>query len=142
MVKVIYTLAVNGKGRYACVGGDETRYEYKDVPDEATFQQIKKEIIEELKDKNTPLIKASFYTETNVPFEISYDDINPNDEYNQIEAVNSMTLEKIEADKESFPRDQWELFNMNMELEDVPDSAEEFGKLYEQRMKEGKTLLK
>jgi hypothetical protein len=85
---------------------------------------------------------ASFYTETNVPFEISYDDINPKDEYNQIEAVNSMTLEKIEADKESFPRDQWELFNMNMEDEDVPDSAEEFGKLYEQRMKEGKTLLK
>lgn len=142
MVKVIYTLAVNGKGRSACVGGDETRYEYKDVPDEATFQQIKKEIIEELKDKNTPLIKASFYTETNVPFEISYDDINPNDEYNNIVEVNEMTLAKIEADKESFPRDQWELFNMNMDDVDIPDSAEEFGKLYEQRMKEGKTLLK
>jgi len=142
MVKVIYTLAVNGKGRYACVGGDETRYEYKDVPDEATFQQIKKEIIEELKDKNTPLIKASFYTETNVPFEISYDDINPKDEYNQLDEVNGMTLEKIEADKDSFPRDQWELFNMALGDTELPDSPEEFGKLYEQRMKEGKTLLK
>ena len=141
MVKVIYTLAVNGKGRYACVGSDETRYEYKDVPDEATFQQIKKEIIEELKDKNTPLIKASFYTETNVPFEISYDDINPKDAYNQLDEVNSMTLAKIKADKESFPRDQWELFNMNMEDEDIPDS-EDIEKFYEQRMKEGKTLLK
>lgn len=95
MVKVIYTLAVNGKGRDACVGIDETRYEYKDVPDEATFQKIKKEIIEELNDKNTPLIKASFYTETNVPFEISYDSINPNDEYNHIDEVNSMTLERL-----------------------------------------------
>lgn len=142
MVKVIYTFAVNEKGRYACVGGDETRYEYKDVPDEATFQKIKQEIIDELKDKNTPLIKASFYTETNVPFEISYDDINPDDEYNNIGEVNKMTLAKIEADKDSFPREQWELFNMNMDDEDVPDSAEEFGKLYEQRMKEGKTLLK
>lgn len=142
MVKVIYTFAVNEKGRYACVGGDETRYEYKDVPDEATFQKIKQEIIDELKDKNTPLIKASFYSETNVPFEISYDDINPDDEYNNIGEVNKMTLAKIEADKDSFPREQWELFNMNMDDEDVPDSAEEFGKLYEQRMKEGKTLLK
>ena len=123
MVKVIYTLAVNGKGRDACVGIDETRYEYKDVPDEATFQQIKKEIIEELKDKNTPLIKASFYTETNVPFEISYDDINSKDEYNQLDEVNSMTLEKIEADKESFPRAEWECFNMNMDDIDIPDSA-------------------
>ena len=142
MVKVIYTLAVNGNGRYVCVGSDEARYEYKDVPDEATFQQIKKEIIEELKDKNTPLIKASFYTETNVPFEISYDDINPKDKYNQLDEVNSMTLEKIEADKESFPREQWELFNMNMDGVDVQDSDEEFEKLYEQLMKEGKTLLK
>lgn len=33
-------------------------------------------------------------------------------------------------------------FNMNMEDEDIPDSAEEFEKLYEQLMKEGKTLLK
>lgn len=123
MVKVIYTLAVNGKGRDACVGIDETRYEYKDVPDEATFQKIKKEIIEELNDKNTPLIKASFYTETNVPFEISYDSINPNDEYNHIDEVNSMTLEKIETDNESFPRDDWEYFNMNMDDIDVPDSA-------------------
>lgn len=123
MVKVIYTLAVNGKGRDACVGIDETRYEYKDVPDEATFQKIKKEIIEELNDKNTPLIKASFYTETNVPFEISYDSINPNDEYNHIDEVNSMTLEKIETDNESFPRDEWEYFNMNMDDIDIPDSA-------------------
>lgn len=142
MVKVIYTIAVNEKGRYACVGGDETRYEYKDVPDEATFQKIKQEIIDELKDENTHLIKASFYTETNVPFEISYDDIDPDDEYNNIGEVNGMTLEKIEADKDSFPREQWELFNMDMDDEDVPDSAEEFGKMYEQRMKEGKTLLK
>lgn len=123
MVKVIYTLAVNGKGRDACVGIDETRYEYKDVPDEATFQKIKKEIIEELNDKNTPLIKASFYTETNVPFEISYDSINPNDEYNHIDEVNSMTLEKIETDNESFPRAEWECFNMNMDDIDIPDSA-------------------
>lgn len=123
MVKVIYTLAVNEKGRDACVGIDETRYEYKDVPDEATFQKIKKEIIEELNDKNTPLIKASFYTETNVPFEISYDSINPNDEYNHIDEVNSMTLEKIETDNESFPRDEWECFNMNMDDIDIPDSA-------------------
>lgn len=123
MVKVIYTLAVNGNGRDTCVGIDETRYEYKDVPDEATFQKIKKEIIEELNDKNTPLIKASFYTETNVPFEISYDSINPNDEYNHIDEVNSMTLEKIETDNESFPRDEWEYFNMNMDDIDIPDSA-------------------
>lgn len=123
MVKVIYTLAVNVKGRDACVGIDETRYEYKDVPDEATFQQIKKEIIEELNNKNTPLIKASFYTETNVPFEISYDRINPKNEYNHIDEVNSMTLEKIETDNESFPRDDWEYFNMNMDDIDVPDSA-------------------
>lgn len=123
MVKVIYTLAVNGKGCDACVGIDETRYEYKDVPDEATFQKIKKEIIEELNDKNTPLIKASFYTETNVPFEISYDSINPNDEYNHIDEVNSMTLEKIETDNESFPRAEWECFNMNMDDIDIPDSA-------------------
>lgn len=142
MVKVIYTIAVNKRGRSACVGGDEMRYEYKDVHDEATFQKIKQEIVDELKDKNTHLVKASFYTETNVPFEISYDDINPNDEYNNINEVNEMTLAKIEADKGSFPRDQWELFNMNMGDEDIPDSAEEFGKLYEQRMKEGKTLLK
>lgn len=123
MVKVIYTLAVNEKGRDACVGFDETRYEYKDVPDEATFQKIKKEIIEELNDKNTPLIKASFYTETNVPFEISYDSINPNDEYNHIDEVNSMTLEKIETDNESFSHDEWECFNMNMDDIDIPDSA-------------------
>lgn len=123
MVKVIYTLAVNVNDRDACVGIDETRYEYKDVPDEATFQQIKKENIEELNDKNTPLIKASFYTETNVPFEISYDRINPKNEYNHIDEVNSMTLEKIETDNESFPRDDCEYFNMNMDDIDVPDSA-------------------
>ena len=64
------------------------------------------------------------------------------EEYNQLDEVNSMTLEKIEADKESFPRDQWELFNMNMDGVDVQDSDEEFEKLYEQLMKEGKTLLK
>jgi len=112
MVKVIYTRAVNEKGRDASIGFDETSYEYKDgINSEEEFQKVKKEVIEELKNPETSLIKASFYTETHVPFEISYDDINPDDEYNNIDDVNEMTLEKILNDTESMPRWMWEMLN-------------------------------
>jgi hypothetical protein len=112
MVKVIYTRAVNERGRDASIGFDETSYEYKDeINSEEEFQKVKKEVIEELKNPETSLIKASFYTETHVPFEISYDDINPDDEYNNIDDVNEMTLEKILNDTESMPRWMWEMLN-------------------------------
>lgn len=112
MVKVIYTRAVNERGRDASIGFDETSYEYKDgINSEEEFQKVKKEVIEELKNPETSLIKASFYTETHVPFEISYDDINPNDEYNNINDVNEMTLEKILNDTDSMPRWMWEMLN-------------------------------
>lgn len=112
MVKVIYTRAVNERGRNASIGFDETSYEYKDgINSEEEFQKVKKEVIEELKNPETSLIKASFYTETHVPFEISYDDINPDDEYNNIDDVNEMTLEKILNDTDSMPRWMWEMLN-------------------------------
>lgn len=112
MVKVIYTRAVNERGRDASIGFDETSYEYKDgINSEEEFQKVKKEVIEELKNPETSLIKASFYTETHVPFEISYDDINPDDEYNNINDVNEMTLEKILNDTDSMPRWMWEMLN-------------------------------
>ena len=112
MVKVIYTRAVNERGRDASIGFDETSYEYKDgINSEEEFQKVKKEVIEELKNPETSLIKASFYTETHVPFEISYDDINPDDEYNNIDDVNEMTLEKILNDTDSMPRWMWEMLN-------------------------------
>ena len=47
MVKAIYTTAVEVTGREAFVGGDEMTYKYVDIPDEATFQKIKNEVIEE-----------------------------------------------------------------------------------------------
>ena len=112
MVKVIYTRAVNERGRDASIGFDETSYEYKDeINSEEEFQKVKKEVIEELKNPETSLIKASFYTETHVPFEISYDDLNPDDDYNNIDDVNEMTLEKILNDTDSMPRWMWEMLN-------------------------------
>ena len=85
-----------------------------------------------MKKEDTPLIKVSFYTETNVPFELSYDDINEEDDYNQIEEVKNMTLEKILADKESMPRWSWELFNGDDSMrENAPEDEDEMVKYYE-----------
>lgn len=132
MVKAIYTKSVSEAGRHSWVGIGEKTYEYKEIHSEEEFQKIKQEIIDELKKKDTPLIKVSFYTETNVPFEISYDDINEDDEYNQIESVKNMTLEKILADKDSMPRLTWELFNGDSsKLENVPEDEAEMEKFYE-----------
>lgn len=134
MVKAIYTNCVGEAGRYACVGdGEKTyEYEYKEIHSEEEFQKIKQEIIDELNKEDTPLIKVSFYTETNVPFEISYDDINEDDEYNQIEAVKNMTLEKMLADKDAMPRLYWELFNGgDRNPVDLPDDEEGLIKYYE-----------
>ena len=132
MVKAIYTRCVGEKGRYACVGLGEKTYEYKEIHSEEEFQKIKQEIIDELNKEDTPLIKVSFYTETNVPFEISYDDINEEDDYNQIGKVKSMTLEKMLADKESMPRWSWELFNCDSsKFENVPEDEDEMVKYYE-----------
>lgn len=132
MVKAIYTKSVGEKGRYACVGLGEKTYEYKEIHSEEEFQKIKQEIIDELNKEDTQLIKVSFYTETNVPFEISYDDINVDDEYNQIETVKNMTLEKILADKDSMPRWNWEIFNGDeSKQDDIPDDEEGLIKYYE-----------
>jgi len=132
MVKAIYTKAVEEKGRYACVGGDEMTYEYKEIHSEEEFQKVKQEIIDELNKEDSPLVKVSFYTETNVPFEISYDDINEDDDYNQIEAVKNMTLEKMLADKDAMPRWSWELFNgSDTKPEDLPDDEVGLIKYYE-----------
>jgi len=132
MVKAIYTKAVEEKGRYACVGGDEMTYEYKEIHSEEEFQKVKQEIIDELNKEDSPLVKVSFYTETNVPFEISYDDINEDDDYNQIEAVKNMTLEKMLADKDAMPRWSWELFNGDSsKMENVPEDEDEMTKYFE-----------
>lgn len=127
MVKAIYINCVGEAGRYACVGLGEKTYEYKEIHSEEEFQKIKQEIIDELNKEDSPLIKVSFYTETNVPFEISYDDI----EYNQIEAVKNMTLEKMLADKDAMPRWSWELFNSGDKPENIPDDEEGMIKYYE-----------
>lgn len=136
MVKVIYTRAVNERGRDASIGFDETSYEYKDgINSEEEFQKVKKEVIEELKNPETTLIKASFYTETHVPFEISYDDINPDDEYNNIDDVNEMTLEKILNDTDSMPRWMWEMLN-GKESEDghhLPDDENALNEYFKTR---------
>ena len=124
MVKAIYTKAVYEKGRRACVGGDEMSYEYKDIPSEAEFQKVKQEIIDELNDKNTHLVKVSFYTETKVPFEISYDDINPDDEYNRVDEVNEITLAQILDDKDSMPRWMWEMLNCREPAENLPEDED------------------
>lgn len=132
MVKAIYTRCVGEAGRYACIGIGEKTYEYKEIHSEEEFQKIKQEIIDELNKEDTPLIKVSFYTETNVPFEISYDDINEDDEYNNIGEVKSMTLEKILADKESMPRWNWELFNGDeSKQDDIPEDENEIEKYFE-----------
>lgn len=135
MVKAIYTNCVGEAGRNACVGdGEKTyEYEYKEIHSEEEFQKIKQEIIDELNKEDSPLIKVSFYTETNVPFEISYDDINEDDEYNQIEAIKGMTIEKMLADKDAaMPRWTWELFNAgDRNPEDLPDDEEGLIKYYE-----------
>ena len=126
MVKTIYTRAVNARGRDASVGFDEMSYEYKDgINSEEEFQKIKKEVIEELKNPQTSLVKVSFYTETHVPFEISYDDLNPDDEYNHIDEVNEMTLEKILNDTDSMPRWMWEAFNGKDDGDNLPDAEDD-----------------
>ena len=126
MVKLIYTRAVNEKGRYASVGFDETSYEYKgEINSEEEFQKVKKEIIDELNNPETSLIKASFYTETHVPFEISYDDLDADDEYNRIDEVNEMTLAQIINDKDSMPRWMWEMLNGKHAEDSIPDSEDE-----------------
>lgn len=125
MVKAIYTRAVGKRGRYAFIGGDEMSYEYKDINTEEEFQKVKNDAVEELKNPDTSLVKISFYTETNVPFEISYDDINPDDEYCNIDEVNAMTLAEILKNKESMPRWMWEALNGNHSEEDVPDTEDE-----------------
>lgn len=129
MVKAIYTRCVGEKGRYACIGFGEKTYEYKEIHSEEEFQKIKQEIIDELNKEDTPLIKVSFYTETNVPFEISYDDINVDDEYNNIGEVKNMTLEKMLADKDSMPRWNWEIFNGDDS--NVPEDENEIEKYFE-----------
>ena len=101
MVKAIYTTAVEVTGGEAFVGEDKMTYKYVDIPDEATFQKIKNEVIDEFKNEDTHLVKVSFYNDTNVPFEISFEDIDEDDETNQIDSINSMTLEQIENDKET-----------------------------------------
>lgn len=134
MVKVIYTRAVNERGRDASIGFDETSYEYKDeINSEEEFQKVKKEVIEELKNPETSLIKASFYTETHVPFEISYDDINPDDEYNNINDVNEMTLDKILNDKESMPRWMWEMLNGKESGYGLPDDENALNEYFKTR---------
>lgn len=136
MVKVIYTRAVNERGRDASIGFDETSYEYKDgINSEEEFQKVKKEVIEELKNPETSLIKASFYTETHVPFEISYDDINPDDEYNNIDDVNEMTLEKMLADTDSMPRWMWEMLNCKESSDGVnlPDDENALNEYFKTR---------
>lgn len=123
---------IKGTLAYACVGLGEKTYEYKEIHSEEEFQKIKQEIIDELNKEDTPLIKVSFYTETNVPFEISYDDINEDDEYNNIEEVKGMTLEKMLADKDAMPRWSWELFNGgDTKPEDLPDDEVGLIKYYE-----------
>ena len=132
MVKAIYTKSVGEAGRHSWVGIGEKTYEYKEIHSEEEFQKIKQEIIDELNKKDTQLIKVSFYTETNVPFEISYDDINEDDEYNNIGEVKNMTLEKMLADKDAMPRWSWELFNGNdTKPEDLPDDEVGLIKYYE-----------
>lgn len=134
MVKVIYTRAVNERGRNASIGFDETSYEYKDgINSEEEFQKVKKEVIEELKNPETSLIKASFYTETHVPFEISYDDINPDDEYNNIDDVNEMTLEKILNDTDSMPRWMWEMLNGKESGYGLPDDENALNEYFKTR---------
>ena len=128
MVKAIYINCAGEAGRYACVGLGEKTYEYKEIHSEEEFQKIMQEIIDELNKEDSPLIKVSFYTETNVPFEISYDDI----EYNQIEAIKGMTIEKMLADKDAaMPRWTWELFNSGDKSENIPDDEEGMIKYYE-----------
>lgn len=125
MVKVIYTRAVNKKGRNASIGFDEMSYEYKeDINSEEEFQKAKKDAIDELKNPETSLVKVSFYTETHVPFEISYDDLNPDDEYNNIDEVNEMTLAKILDDKDSMPRWMWEMLNARETAAELPDDED------------------
>jgi hypothetical protein len=132
MVKAIYTKSVGEAGRHAWVGIGEKTYEYKEIHTEEEFQKIKQEIIDELNKEDSPLVKVSFYTETNVPFEISYDDINEDDEYNNIGEVKNMTLEKILADKDSMSRWNWELFNGDeSKHDDIPDDEEGMIKYYE-----------
>ena len=140
MVKAIYTTAVEVTGREAFVGEDKMTYKYVDIPDEATFQKIKNEVIEEFKNEDTHLVKVSFYNDTNVPFEISFEDIDEDDETNQIDSINSMTLDKIENDKETCPKWQWEMYNNN--LENAPDDENEFEKFMEEFLKSDKCLLK
>lgn len=147
MFKVIYTKAVDGKGRYAFVGGDKMTYEYADVPDEETFQKLKNEIVEELKKEDTPLVKASFYNEKGVPFEISFDDIDEEDEYCLITAVNNMTLKMIEESRGGMTKGQWELFNGSYAddfkiPEDLAEADENSDPLYDYLKSIGPTLLK
>lgn len=147
MFRVIYTKAVDGNGRYACVGGDKMTYEYADVPDEETFQKLKNEIVEELKKEDSPLVKASFYNEKGVPFEISFDDINEEDEYCLIDAVNGITLKKLEESLGGMTKGQWELFNGSYDddfkvPEDLAEADENSDPLYDYLKSIGPTLLK
>lgn len=144
MFKVIYTKAVNKKGRYAFVGGDKMTYEYADVPDEETFQKLKNEIVEELKKEDTPLVKASFYNEKGVPLEISFEDIDEEDEGCIIDAINGMMLKMLNG---GMTKGQWELFNGSHGddfkiPEDLAEADENSDPLYDYLKSIGPTLLK
>lgn len=144
MFKVIYTKAVDEKGRYAFVGDDKMTYEYADVPDEETFQKLKNEIIEELKKEDTPLVKASFYDEKSVPLEIGFEDIDEEDEGCIIDAINGMTLKMLNG---GMTKGQWELFNGsyddNLKIpEDLAEADENSDPLYDYLKSIGPTLLK
>lgn len=144
MFKVIYTKAVDEKGRYACVGGDKMTYEYADVPDEETFQKLKNEIVEELKKEDTSLVKASFYNEKGVPLEISFEDIDEEDEGCIIDAINGITLKMLNG---GMTKGQWELFNGsyddNLKIpEDLAEADENSDPLYDYLKSVGPTLLK
>lgn len=147
MFKVIYTKAVDGMGRYAFVGGDKMTYEYADVPDEETFQKLKNEIVEELKKEDTPLVKASFYNEKGVPFEIGFEDIDEEDETCLIDTVNDMTLQKLEERTDYMTKGQWELFNGSYDddlkiPEDLAEADKNSDPLYDYLKSVGPTLLK
>lgn len=111
MVKVVYTRSVKLPGADAAVGFDKMEYEFKDVPDEATFQLLKHKAIDELRKEDSSLVKVSFYTETHVPFEMSIEDVDEEFDENCIDKVYSMTLEQVEKNNTSFTHDVWERFN-------------------------------
>ena len=147
MLKVVYSKVINGKGRTAFVGKDKMTYEYADVPDEETFQKLKTEIVEELKKKDSSLVKASFYTEKRVSWEIAYEDIDKNDEYNSISVIKNMTRQAVMDNIAGMTWGMWELFNGVFEKRpkipnDLSEADENSDPLYDYLKSLGPTILK